>query len=384
MKKLASLLLAVGLTACAPAVAAAQENFPALVVNAVELSGDGSIAGTNFNNGVLLGLKEINAAGGVLGRRVESITLDIQTKPEIAKAALRKAAEMDAVAVMGPVFSGMVAAGMGEIRANGIPTFTGGEATDLTLQGNPYLFRTSLSQAAAMPRLARYLREGMGVTSVAMVWVDNEFGRGGREAMTKALAAEGIRLVADLSARPGQTDFAEVAGKVREADADATFVYLNEAESPACVRAIHDAPYGKWVVGETTLMGQGVLDRAGEALSGARGHVGLTPDALVPGVQDFANAYLREYGYRSDHNGMKGYIAAHVLKAVAEKAGRLDRQAVAEAMRGLTLSARDHPGVLLDVRYDDKGDLDRASFIVRVANDRHQFIAMLPGAAGSF
>ena len=77
---------------------------------------------------------------------------------------------------------------------------------------------------------------------------------------------------------------------------------------------------------------------------------------------------------------MKGYIAAHVLKAVAEKAGRLDRQAVAEAMKGLALSARDHPGVLLDVRYDDKGDLDRASFIVRVANDRHQFIATLPMA----
>ena len=275
MRKLARLLLAVGLLAGAPAgPAAAQENFPALVVNAVELSGDGSIAGTNFNNGVLLGLKEINAAGGVLGRRVEAITLDIQTKPEVAKAALRKAAEMDAVAVMGPVFSGMVAAGMDEIRANGIPTFVGGEATGLTLQGNPYLFRTSLSQAAAMPRLARYLREGMSVRSVAMVWVDNEFGRGGREAMTKALAAEGIRLVADLSARPGQTDFAEVAGKVREVDADATFVYLNEAETPPCVRAIHDAPYSKWVVGETTLMGQAVLDRTGEALSGARGHVG--------------------------------------------------------------------------------------------------------------
>jgi branched-chain amino acid transport system substrate-binding protein len=384
MKKLASLLLAVGLIACAPAVAAAQENFPALVVNAVELSGDGAIAGTNFRDGVMLGIKRINAAGGVLGRRLETFTMDIQTKPEVAKAALARAQAMGAVAVMGPVFSGMVAAGMDEIRANGIPTFIGGEAAGLTLQGNPYLFRTSLSQAAAMPRLARYLREGLGVTSVAMVWVDNEFGRGGREAMTAALAAEGVRLAADLPTRPGQTDFEEVADQVREADADAAFVYLNEAETPGCVQAIHDAPYAKWVVGETTLMGQSVLDRAGEAMSGARGHVGLTPDALVPGVQEFANAYLSEYGHRSDHNGMKGYIAAHVLKAAAEKAGSLDRRAVAEAMKGLTLSAKDHPGVLLDVRYDDKGDLDRASFIVRVANDRHQFIAMLPAAAGNF
>jgi branched-chain amino acid transport system substrate-binding protein len=384
MRRLARLLLA-GLIAVAVAAAAgAQENFPALVVNAVELSGAGAIAGTNFNNGVLLGLKEINAKGGVLGRRLEPVTLDIQTNPEVAKAAVRKAAAMGAVAVMGPVFSDMVAAAMDEIRAAAIPTFVGGEATGLTLQGNPFLFRTSLSQAASMPRLARYLRQGIAVESVAMVWVDNEFGRGGREAMAKALAAEGVRLVADLPTRPGQTDFAEVAAKVRDSGAGAVFVYLNEAESPACLRALHDAPYQKWVVGETTLVGQAVLDRAGEAASGARGHVGLTPDALVPGIPDFANAFLREYGYRSDHNGMKGYIAAHVLKAAAEKAGRLEPRAVAEAMRGLAISAKDHPGVLLDVRYDDKGDLDRASFIVHVINDRQQFLAMLPATAGNF
>lgn len=386
-KRAARLLLLAALVAAATSTVAptrAQENFPALVVNAVELSGDGAIAGTNFHNGVQLGLKEINAAGGVLGRQLAGVTLDVQTKPEVAKAAIRRAAEMGAAAVMGPVFSGTVATTMEEIRASGIPTFMGGEATSLTLQGASNLFRTSLPQAAAMPRLARYLREGMGVATVAMVWVDNEFGRGGREAMTKALAAEGIRLVADIQVRPGQADFEEVGDKVREADADATFVYLNELETPPCVQAIHDAPYSKWIVGETTLVSQSVLDRTGEALSGARGHVGLTPDALVPGVQDFANNFLREYGYRSDHNGMKGYIAAHVLKAAAEKAGSLDHAAVVQAMKGLTLRAADHPGVLLDVRYDDKGDPDRASFIVRVANERHQFIATLPAAAGNF
>jgi branched-chain amino acid transport system substrate-binding protein len=384
MTRLDRRLLLAGLAAAAPAVAGAQENFPALVANAVELSGGGAIAGTSFNNGVLLGLKEINGAGGVLGRRLEPVTLDIQTNPEVAKAAVRKATAMGAVAIMGPVFSDMVTAAADEIRAAGIPSFIGGEAAGLTLQGNPYLFRTSLSQAASMPRLARYLRQGIAVESVAMVWVDNEFGRGGREAMAKALAAEGIRLVADLPTRPGQTDFSDVAARVRESDAGAVFVYLNEAESPACLQALHDAPYSKWVVGETTLVGQAVLDRAGEAASGARGHVGLTPDALVPGVPEFANAFLREYGYRGDHNGMKGYIAAHVLKAAAERAGRLEPRAVAEAMRGLAVSAADHPGVLLDVRYDDKGDLDRASFVVRVINGRQQFIAMLPASAGNF
>ena len=46
-----------------------------------------------------------------------------------------------------------------------------------------------------------------------MVWVDNAFGRGGHEAMTKALAAEGIGVATDLMTKPEQRDFDEVATK---------------------------------------------------------------------------------------------------------------------------------------------------------------------------
>jgi branched-chain amino acid transport system substrate-binding protein len=52
-------------------------------------------------------------------------------------------------------------------------------------------------------------------------------------------------------------------------------------------------------------------------------------------------------------------------------------------MKGIALSAKEYPGILLDVRYDDKGDLDRASFIVRVSGGRHEFIATLPPSSGS-
>lgn len=367
-----------------PISAEAQEPFPAVVVNAVELSGDGAIAGNNFNNGALLAFKEINAAGGILGRKIEVLPLDIQTKPEVARAAVRKAADMDAYALMGPVFSGMVAAAANDIKEAEIPAFIGGEATNLTLQGNPYLFRTSLSQATAMPKLAQYLKDGLRVATVAMVWVDNEFGQGGREAMTQALAAQGIELVADLMTKPEQQDFADVVQKVMDSKADAAFIYLNEREAAACLRQLFDQGFGGWTVGETTLAGQAVIELAGSAANGVRAHVGLTPDALVPAIREFSNRFLEEYKYRSDHNGMKGYIAAYVLKAATEKAGTFDRKALAQAMRGLALSADEHPGILLDVKYDEKGDLDRVSFIVRVAGRHQEMIAMLPALGGGF
>ena len=53
-------------------------------------------------------------------------------------------------------------------------------------------------------------------------------------------------------------------------------------------------------------------------------------------------------------------------------------------MRGMALSAKDHPGILLDVKYDDKGDLDRVSFIVRVVGRHQEMIAILPAALGRF
>ena len=215
------------------------------------------------------------------------------------------------------------------------------------------------------------------------MWVDNEFGRGGRDAMAKALEAQGIKVVADISTEQQQADFAPTVAKLKQSNAEAAFVYLNEEESGRFLREAQRQSYDRWIVGETTIVGQKVIELAGDAANGVHAHVGLTADALVPGVRAFDNRFLKEYRYRSDHNGMKGYIAAYVLKAVTEKVGRFDSKAFAKAMKGIALSAKEYPGILLDVKYDDKGDLDRASFIVRVSGGRHEFLATLPPSSGA-
>jgi branched-chain amino acid transport system substrate-binding protein len=383
MVKLLGRLLGAALAFGAPLLSMAQGPAPVIVVNLVELSGPAAIAGTNFKNGVELAFKEINAAGGILGQRIQVVTFDTETNPELAKALARRALALNPYAVMGPVFSGITMAAMDEMRRAEVPTFTGGEAASITLQGNPYVFRTSFSQLTAMPRLARYMKDVIRAKTVGIVWVDNEFGRGGREAMTKALEAQGIKVVADVSTEQQQADFAGVVQKIRQSDAEAMFVYLNEEESGRFLREVQKQGYDRWLVGETTLASQKVIELAGDAANGVRAHVGLTADALYPGVRAFDNRFLKEYRYRSDHNGMKGYTAAYVLKAVTEKIGKFDSKALAKAMKGIALSTKDYPGILLDVKYDDKGDLDRASFIVRVSGGRHEFIATLPPSSGA-
>src|SRR6266446_948670 len=75
------------------------------VFGLVELSGTGVTSGTNFNDGVKLAVKEINAAGGILDRKVEYTASDTQLQPQVAKALAKKAIDEGTYVVMGPVFS---------------------------------------------------------------------------------------------------------------------------------------------------------------------------------------------------------------------------------------------------------------------------------------
>src|SRR2546430_11408912 len=315
-------------TAAAFALAAATTAFgqqgPVQIVGLMELSGTGATAGTNFDNGVKLAVKEINAAGGILGRKVEYTSSDTQSAPQTAKALAQKAVDEGAYVVMGPVFSGSILVSMAETRRAEIPNFTGGEGAAITQQGNPYIFRTSFTQSTAMPKVARYIKDTVKAKTVAMVWVNNDFGKGGRDTMMKALEAQGIKVAADISTDPGQVDFSGAVLKVKQSNADAVFVYTNEEESARALRELKKQGYDKPIIGETTLTSQKVIELAGDAANGAIAHVGLTVDAPQPGIKAFDEKFQKDYKYKSDHNGMKGYTGMYVVKAITERIKKFD------------------------------------------------------------
>jgi branched-chain amino acid transport system substrate-binding protein len=351
---------------------------PVKIFGLVELSGTGATSGTNFNDGVKLAVKEINATGGILGRTIEYTSSDTQSQPQVAKTLALKATDEGAYVVMGPVFSGSILVSMAETRRAEIPNFTGGEAAAITQQGNPYIFRTAFTQTTSMPKVARYLNDSLKAKTVAIIYTNNDFGKGGRDVFVKALEPHGIKVVADISTDPGQVDFSGAVLKAKQANADVLFVYTNEEEAGRALRELRKQGYDKPIVGETVLTSQKVIELAGDAANGAVAHVGLTADAPDPGIRAFAAKFQKEYNYKPDHNGLKGYSGMYVVKAVTEKVGKFDARAFADAMHGIRLSAKDYPGILMDVSFDKNGDLDRESFMTKVANGKQEVIATLP------
>lgn len=353
---------------------------PIQIVNLLELSGAGATVGTNMKNGAELAIKEINASGGILGRKIEVTTMDTQTNPGVAKGLAQKAVDMDVYAVIGPIYSGSIAVSMAETRRAEIPNFTGAAAATVTLQGNPYIFRTNFTQSSSMPKVVRYIKEQLKAKSVDVIYINNDFGKGGRDEFIKSAQLMGLKLGADISTDQNQLDFSAAVIKAKQSGGDVLFAYTNEEESARLVRELRKQGYSKPIVGDTTIVNQKVIELAGEAANGIVGHVALTADAPQAEVKTFVAKFEKEYKFKPDHNGLQGYMIPYIIKSVTEKVGKVDRKAFAAAMKGAVLRVKDQPGLLLDVRFDEKGDPDRVSYLVEIKGGKQVIETVMPAA----
>jgi branched-chain amino acid transport system substrate-binding protein len=372
-------ILAGALFAIAGAGAAfAQSSGPIKLADVAELSGGGATVGTNWKNGIDLAVEEINAKGGILGRKIEVTHADSQSNPGVARAQVQKALDDEPYVLLGPGYSGSVKVTAPLAADAGITQIMGGEAAELTRMGDKFLFRTSFGQQSSMPKVAKYINDELKAKSVAVVWVNNDFGRGGRDVIVKEFERLGIKVVADQSTEAGQSDFAADVAKIKAASPDAVFIYVNEEESARILKELKRQGVTAPLIGETTLVGQKVIELAGDAANGARGHVGLTTDAPVELIKQFRDKFVKKYNYVPDHNGIKGYLAVYMVKATTDKMGKVDPKAFADTLHGLTIKASDEPGILMDVTFDENGDIDRQGFLVEVVDGKQVVRQVLP------
>ena len=348
------------------------------IADIAELSGAGAAAGTVWADGVHLALDEINADGGILGMQVEMAEYDSQTDPLQSRALVQKAIDEGAFALLGTVYSSSTVVNMLVAQQNGIPQFTGSEAPSITEKGNPYIFRTTFGAQKGMPKIGAYLKDDMGVSKVAVVWANTEYGKGGHDAFSGVADEMGLEIVADVPTEQGQADFSADVLRVKNSGAEVVFVYLTEEESARFL--IEAAKQNLEIprIGDTVLGSQKVIDLAGAAAEGTLSHVGLSADAPVPLLTEMSDRFAERFGYRPDHNAIKGYIGVYAIKYGTEIAGEADSQKLADTMHGLCLDPAEYPGVLMNICWDENGEVSRESFLVEVRDGAQTISKTLP------
>ena len=371
MKLIKSLAASVALMA----IAGAAQADTVKIGMVAELSGAGAPSGTNWRDGIKIAVEEINGGGGILGKSVEVTEYDTQTDPQTSRALVQKAIDEGAYAIWGTIYSGSTLVNMLVAQQNGIPQFVGSESPAVVQKGNPFIFRTSSGAQKGIPDLASYFAKNLKAKTVGIAWVNNEFGKGGHDVFAGEMEKLGIKVVADVSSEQGQTDYAADVAKLKSANPEAIFVYMNQEESARFLIEAKKQGLSAPLIGEVTLTEAKVVELAGDAAEGALAHVGLTASATnIPGISDFAKKFEAAYGRKPTHDAIKGYVGAWATKYVTEKVGKFDGEAFADAMHGLCLPVKDYPRMLLDTCWDDRGEMSRPSFMVQVKNGKAEVI----------
>jgi branched-chain amino acid transport system substrate-binding protein len=368
--------LTVALVFCAT-ISSAQAADHVVIADVVELSGGGASNGVNWRDGLSLATDEINAAGGLLARQIALRHYDTQTNPTMSRAMVQKALDERPYVVMGPIYSGSVKANMALAEADKVPQLVGAQAAELTELGNDYLFRANISQKIGMAKIARYMSRALSAKKIAVVWVNNDFGKGGRNVLAEELKQVGIQIVADLPIEFGQVDFAVDVLKAKASGADVVFPYMTAEETARFVKEYRKQDGMAPLVGETTLLQQNVIDIAGPALDGARSHLSLTADAPNEHIRAFREKFERRFGRVPDHNAISSYSALYAVRVATNKSGKIDPAALAQTFHGLKITEQTEPNILLDSTWDNKGDLHRASFLGELAGGKLRIIATL-------
>src|SRR5438093_5664935 len=150
-----------------------------------EITGGGASVGAMWRDAVNLAVEDINKKGGILGMKLETSVQDTQTDPPTSVAVMRRVLNDKPFAIFGTVYSSSTVANMDIARQAGIPQFTGSESIIITQKGNEKgndnIFLTSFTQDTGMAKFVRWLVEDLKADKIALVWVNNAFGKGGRD-----------------------------------------------------------------------------------------------------------------------------------------------------------------------------------------------------------
>ena len=239
-----------------------------------------------------LAVQHVNAAGGVLGRPVETVSRDSTRDSAVAVEEARRMIEDDGVhALVGPNSSANSLPVVEEVAGPaGIPVISPSATSPLLTSAadSDFFFRTALSDSAQGPVLAQVTRD-RGFTNVGLVYRDDAWGRG----LFESFAAAWTGALLPVVLAPGQTTFLSELQQTASGGAEALVVITFEAEAEVAIReAVESGLYSRVHVGRRFEESRAPF---GGALAGAYGTAGAAAPESAASA-DWDAAFIAEYG----------------------------------------------------------------------------------------
>jgi branched-chain amino acid transport system substrate-binding protein len=316
------------------------------------LTGSVAYNGTTDVNGIKLALSEVNAKGGVLGKKVELVIEDGQCQPANSVNAAEKLIQRDkVVGLIGAFCSSATLAIMPVAQSNKVPLITGvSSAPSLTEKGNPWFFRATETDALLAKSFAGILVNQLKLKKVAYIGVNDDFGRGSVEEFEKQMTALGATTVMKEYFEHGTTDFYTLLTKLKASGADGAFVSAETQDGSTLVKQKAELGLETKIFGVGSWATADFMKLAGTAADGIYAAVPYASTMKTPKNEAFVKAYEEQYKVAPGKYSAAGYNTLHILVDAIERAGSTDPDKVREA-----LHKTNYEGPNGHFEFDDKG-----------------------------
>ena len=346
---LASLLLAAAVLGSASHDAAIADDEILLGgVGPLSQPGDVSL-GTELKWGIEQAVADVNAKGGVLGRKIKLIFYDTQNKPDVCAAiANRLVAEDKVVAVVGEGHSGCALPQIPAYNKAGMPVvfddtyndkITGGDPNDPNLPPNPpTIFRIAPTNTYYSGFASEWIINGLKAKKVGHVTDTTDYGTGAIEAFKTALGKAGIKPV-QVIVELAQPDYGAILSRMAAENPGLEVVYMDVSETASAYVTMQNG----FDVG---LLGKGAACLGNPAMRDSEGYWKAVPDgagcafqvvgflpsqynAIAKSVDERAR---KDLGHEARNYAFEGYDSVMLMIDAIRRAGSTDKKAIVEAL----------------------------------------------------
>jgi branched-chain amino acid transport system substrate-binding protein len=322
---------------------------------AAPYTGDTADGGIQILQGAELAAAEVNASGGIQGKRVEIVPADDAANPATAAETARKLVDAGVVAVVGHKDSGVSIPASEVYHAAGIVQITPTSSNPtLTQQGFDTVFRVCPVDSTQGPLLADLLVQKLGFTGIAVIYADTAYGRGLRAEFERRAGELGVTPLASQEIKRGGKDFTSTLQAIQPLSPQAIFYAGSLPEGIIIVSQMKELGLKATFVGGDTLFQPDFIRETGNAAEGAYLSA-FFPDimkAQETAQRDWVTSYRAQFKRNPGGNSSGGYVAAQAMFEAMRDAGTTDPAALKEALKKLDMSS-----FIGRIAFDQKGDL---------------------------
>ncbi len=335
------------------------------------LTGGSASFGQSSHKGTALAIDEINASGGLLGKKLKLITEDDQSVAGQPATIARKLISQDkVVAVLGEVASSKSLEAAPICQQNKVPMISPASTNPKVTEVGDYIFRVCFIDPFQGTVMAKFARSKGWKKVAVLTDVKQDYAVGLAEFFMKGFTAAGGEIVKEQKYSTGDKDFKAQLTSIKAAKPEAIFVPGYYAEVALIAKQAKLLGIKVPLLGGDGWVGDSLLKVAGNSLDGSFFSCHFSADDKRAAVQDFVKKFKAKYkGETPDDMAALGYDSAIILAEAMKRAGTTEGPKLRDAIA----ATNNHAGITGNITLDDKRNASKPAVILAIGGGGFKF-----------